>query len=153
MTRDISLDVAQRLRGQFPKLATVVEGSAVVVPGESLVEVGRCLKDSAELAFDYLSAITAVDYLDHFELVYQFVSLKHNHGVMLKVRLPGRDNLSVPSLTTLWQGADLQEREVYDLMGIAFQGHPNMKRVLLWEGFPGHPLRKDFIYELSPHER
>ncbi len=153
MTREISLDLAARLRGQFPRLAIAAEGGAIVVPGDALLEVGQWLKDSPDLAFDYLSAITAVDYLDHFELVYQFVSLKHNHGAVLKVRLQGRENLSVASLTSLWQGADLQEREVYDLMGISFQGHPNMKRVLLWDGFPGHPLRKDFIYELSQHER
>ena len=56
----------------------------------------------------------------------------------------GRDELSVPSVTPVWEGANLQEREIYDLFGIEFIGHPNMKRILLWEGFPGHPLRKDF---------
>ena len=59
--------------------------------------------------------------------------------------LPGREELAIPSVTDLWRGAELQEREIWDLMGIKFEDHPNMKRILLWEGFPGHPLRKDFI--------
>jgi NADH:ubiquinone oxidoreductase subunit C len=73
-----------------------------------------------------------------------FTSLEFNRSITLKARCYTRDNPSVPSLTGLYQGADIQEREIYDLMGIAFQGHPNLKRILLWEGFDGHPLRKDF---------
>ena len=64
---------------------------------------------------------------------------------MIKSKLYGRSKLSIKSLTSLWKGAELQEREIWDLMGIYFDDHPNMKRILLWEGFEGHPLRKDFI--------
>jgi len=64
---------------------------------------------------------------------------------VIKTRLSGREEPAISSVTDIWQGADLQEREVWDLMGIRFEGHPNMKRVLLWEGFPGHPLRRDFV--------
>ena len=69
----------------------------------------------------------------------------HNQSAILKAKLYGREDLALPSVVSVWQGADLQEREVWDLMGIAFTGHPNLKRVMLWEGFPGHPLRKDFL--------
>jgi len=110
-----------------------------------LPEVARFLRDDPELDCKYLVAITGVDYLDHFELVYHLSSLARNHLVILKVRVPDHEQPEVPSLTPVWVGAHLQEREIYDLMGIRFTGHPNLQRLLLWEGFPGHPLRKDFL--------
>ena len=72
-------------------------------------------------------------------------STMHNHSIVLKTRCHDRENPSVPSVISLWQGADLQEREIYDLMGIRFEGHPNLKRLFLWDGFQGHPLRKDYL--------
>ena len=71
--------------------------------------------------------------------------MKKNQSLVLKLICFGRDEPVVDSVIDIWKGADLQEREIWDLMGIHFEGHPNLKRVLLWEGFPGHPLRKDFI--------
>ena len=94
--------------------------------------------------FDYLTNITAIDYYDYFEVVYQLTSLKQNRSLVLKTRCYGRENPVLPSLVSLWRGADFQEREIYDLMGIRFEGHPNMKRIVLWDGFPGYPLRKDY---------
>ena len=105
----------------------------------------RFLKESFVLDFDYLTNITGVDYFDDFEVVYQLISMKNNHSLTLKTRAYGRENSSVPSVTSLWRGAELQEREIYDLMGIRFEGHPNLKRIYLWEGFEGHPLRKDYF--------
>ena len=71
--------------------------------------------------------------------------MRRNSSLIIKSRCYGRDEeLSMPSLVEVWKGADYQEREVWDLMGIRFEGHPNHKRIMLWEGFPGHPLRKDF---------
>jgi NADH-quinone oxidoreductase subunit C len=72
-------------------------------------------------------------------------SLEHNHSLVIKTRCYDRKNPVLPSVVSLWQGADFQEREIYDLMGIRFEGHPNMKRIFLWEGFAGHPLRKDYM--------
>jgi NADH-quinone oxidoreductase subunit C len=86
-----------------------------------------------------------VDYYDHFEVVYLLISIQHNHSLMLKTRCYGRDNPSLPSVVSLWNGAIFQEREIYDLMGITFEGHPDMKRIFLWQGFQGHPLRKDYL--------
>jgi NADH-quinone oxidoreductase subunit C len=137
-------EVASRLAG-FPGAITEAGGEAILVKSDSLFGVAEYLSKSPELDFDYLSYITCVDYYDYFELVYQLISMKHNHSLVLKTRCYDREKPSVPSVVSLWQGADFQEREIYDLMGIRFEGHPNLKRIFLWEGFEGYPLRKDYL--------
>ncbi len=137
-------DLAARLEEKLPGAIEASEGDCLLVKADSLLKVMTYLKETPELDFDYPNYITAVDYYSYFEVVYQLTSLTHNHTVVVKTRCQGRRNPSVPSVTGLWQGADFQEREIYDLMGISFKGHPNLKRIFLWEGFPGHPLRKDF---------
>ena len=107
--------------------------------------VASFLKDDGDLDFAFLTSISAVDYIEYFEVVYHLRSLDHNHEFTLKTRIYSRDAPSLPSVIDIWQGADLQEREIWDLMGVRFDGHPNMKRILLWEEFPGHPLRKDYL--------
>ncbi len=138
-------EVAARLEQQFP--GSIIESSEnnLLVKSESLLDIAEYLKSRPELDLDYLNYITAVDYYDYFEVVYQFTSLKHNHSLVLKTRCYDRENPILPSVVRLWQGADFQEREIYDLMGISFDGHPNLKRIFLWEGFQGHPLRKDYL--------
>ena len=103
------------------------------------------LKTTPGLDFDYLTAITAIDYWDYFEVIYQLISLTHNRSVVIKTRCQGRDNLSLPSVVSIYTAADYQEREIFDLMGIRFDGHPNLKPIFLWEGFQGYPLRKDYL--------
>ncbi len=137
--------VARRLSAAVPDSVLAVEKSAIVVRGEKLKEVAEFLKTDPDFDFDYLANLTAVDYLDRFEVVYHLVSLAHNHSVVLKVRCYDRLKPVVPSVVSVWRAADFQEREVYDLMGVVFQGHPNLKRLFLWEGFAGHPLRKDYL--------
>jgi NADH-quinone oxidoreductase subunit C len=139
-----SRDILKQLGEKFPGAITEASPNCVLVKSESLVAVAAYLKDTDGLKFDYLNYITAVDYYSYFEIVYQLTSLEHNRSVVLKTRCYTRDNPSVPSVTALWQGADFQEREIYDLFGIKFEGHPNLKRIFLWEGFPGYPLRKDW---------
>lgn len=117
----------------------------VWVRPDDLVRVGRLLRDDPQIDLQMLNSISAVDYVEFFELVYHFRSLRLNTTFVLKARSYDRESPSFPSLTGVWPGADLQEREVWDLMGVSFTDHPNLKRILLWEGFPGHPLRKDFI--------
>ena len=138
-------EIAAKLEEQFP--GSIIESSQnnLVVKSESLLEVATFLKTTPGLDFDYLTSITAVDYYDYFEVVYHLTSIKHNHSLVVKTRCYGRDNPVVPSVVSLWRGADFQEREIYDLMGISFSGHPNLKRIFLWEGFQGHPLRKDYL--------
>ena len=136
--------VAKAITNRFPSAVIETTEEALVVDRNSLFEVAQFLRDENEFAFDYFNYITAVDYYDYFEVVYQITSLKYNHTLVLKTCCD-RDNPVVPSLVKLWRGADFQEREVYDLLGIVFEGHPNLKRIVLWEGFQGHPLRKDYI--------
>ncbi|MBI2955128.1 MAG: NADH-quinone oxidoreductase subunit C [Chloroflexi bacterium] len=126
-------------------ITRVVRGAppAVYIRLDRLLEVCRFLKETAELEFNYLSNLTAVDYLDRMEVVYHLYSISRKHAVTLKVEVD-RERASVPSVTGIWRGADFQEREVYDLLGVTFVGHPNLKRILLYDEFVGHPLRKDF---------
>jgi NADH-quinone oxidoreductase subunit C len=138
-------EIARQIEGKFPK--SIIESSAegLVVDRESLLEVATYLKTARGLDFDYLTAITAVDYLDYFEVIYLLTSLKRNHSLVIKTRCYERDNPIIPSVVSLWRGADFQEREIYDLFGISFEGHPNLKRIVLWDGFEGYPLRKDYL--------
>ena len=138
-------EIASQLEEKFPGSITESDQNNLVVKSDSLPVIAAFLKDTPGLDFDYLNHITAIDYYDHFEVVYQLTSLEHNHSLVLKTRCYQRDNPVLPSVVSLWQGADFQEREIYDLMGIKFEGHYNMKRIVLWEGFQGHPLRKDYL--------
>jgi len=138
-------ELAQRIAEHVPDAIMEADEAAVIVQSQTLFEVMRFLKESTEFEFDYLVSITAVDYVDYLEVVYHLVSIGHNHSLVIKTRCYDRDNPIVPSVFGLWQGADFQEREVYDLMGIRFDGHPNLKRIFLWEGFQGYPLRRDYL--------
>ena len=138
-------EVAKKITERFPQAISEASDEAILVKSESLFDVAEYLKGNPELAFDYLNHITAVDYYDYFEVVYQFTSLQYNHSLVLKTRCYDRENAAVPSVVRLWRGADFQEREIYDLMGISFEGHPNLKRIALWSGFEGHPLRRDYL--------
>ena len=138
-------EVAQQITERFPDVIIEASDASILINSESLLAIVAFLKATDGLDFDYLSSITAVDYYDYFELVYQLTSMKHNHSLILKTRCYGRANPTVLSVVSLYQGADFQEREIYDLMGISFEGHSNLKRIVLWEGFEGHPLRKDYL--------
>ena len=138
-------EVGAKLDDKFP--GSIVESSqdSLLVNSEFLLPVATYLKDTPRLDFNYLTSVTAVDYLDYFEVVYHLTSLEHNHSLVMKTRCYGRDNPCLPSVVSLWRAAEFQEREAYDLLGISFDGHPNMKRIFLWEGFEGHPLRRDYL--------
>jgi NADH-quinone oxidoreductase subunit D/NADH-quinone oxidoreductase subunit C/D len=114
-----------------------------LVEPENLVEVARTLRD--EMGYDYLSSVTGVDYLPDakFEVVYHLYKSTGGGALVLSTQV-GRENPVVPTLVDVFPGAELQEREAWDLLGIKFEGHPDLRRVLLWEGFAGHPLRKDW---------
>ncbi|MXY46751.1 MAG: NADH-quinone oxidoreductase subunit C [Chloroflexi bacterium] len=146
MTRTLAgADVARRINTDLPGAVVRSSGGDVWVELASITNVAEFLRDTEGLEFSFLSSITAVDYVEYFELVYHLTSLTRNQSIVLKAHCYGRDDLSAPSVCGVWRGADFQEREVWDLFGIRFDGHPNLKRILLWEGFPGHPLRKDFL--------
>jgi NADH-quinone oxidoreductase subunit C len=150
------------------------------------LEVARFLRDDSELQLDYASNVTGVDWLDtttkvkvkkvvdgaekeieetvtkagYLESVYHLYSMALKHGPMvIRLRTENRaDKVHVPSLTPIWRGAEFQEREIFDLYGIHFDGHPDLRRLLMWEGFKDHPMRKDYVepddyeYEPTPHD-
>lgn len=116
----------------------------IIVDPAKLLSVSQEIHDV--LGFDYLSSATAVDYLgdgDHMEMVYHAYRTTGGSALVFKAQTD-RENPEVPSLISVWKGADFQEREAWDLYGIKFSGHPNLKRILMWEGFHGHPMRKDW---------
>jgi len=144
--------VVEQLRAAFPQVPfrPVDPGiPGLVVPLESLVDVCRYLKTTPGLEFDYLASVTAIDYLDRIDVVYQIRSLKHHRDLTLRIEVD-RDESVAPSVTGVWRAADFQEREIYDLMGVTFTGHPNLKRILLYDEFDGHPLRKDWRLPAEP---
>jgi NADH-quinone oxidoreductase subunit C len=136
-------EVAERLGKELPGSVEETGTDYLLIKSDALPAAAAYLKDAEGLKFDYFNYVTAVDYYSYFEIIYQVTSLESNRSAVIKVRCT-RENPSVPSVTGVWQGADFQEREIYDLMGITFEGHPNLKRIFLWEGFDGHPLRKDW---------
>jgi NADH-quinone oxidoreductase subunit C len=141
----IGNEVAARIEGHLPGAVVGSDDSAISVKSESILEVCRFLNNTEGFDFDYLINLSGVDYLDYLEVVYHLASLKHNHSLIVKTRCFDREKAVVPSVVSIWQGAVFQEREAYDLLGIWFEGHPNLKRIFLWEGFQGHPLRRDYL--------
>jgi NADH-quinone oxidoreductase subunit C/D len=145
MSEEVLVEEKTKLEERFPDLSRDdrpgYEG--YIVPADKLVEFATLLRD--EFGYDFLSSVTGVDYLPEgkMEVVYHAYQTTGGPGLVYKVQV-ARDDPVVPSLTPIFPGANLQEREAWDLMGIRFEGHPNLKRVLLWEGFEGHPLRKDW---------
>lgn len=121
----------------------------VIVKRDAIVDICRYLKDTPELAFEMLTDECGVDRLQHpekverFEVVIHLYSVTHNHRVRVRVPIP-EDDPSMDTLTVLWKGADWFEREIWDMYGIKFPGHPDLRRLLLYDQFEGHPLRKDY---------
>ena len=139
-------DLAVAVRASAPDAVVSHHRDSVWVAPSAWLAVAAALRDRGEFTFDLLNSISAVDYIGYFEVVYHLTSLRQNRSAVVKVKCgEGRKGPVVPSVVSVWRTADLQEREAYDLMGIRFEGHPNLKRIMLWEGFPGHPLRKDFV--------
>lgn len=143
-------EFAERLKERFPEavqdmVAFRGEVTVVVTP-ETLIEVATACRDDAEMAFDYLADLAAVDYWPEqprFAVNYVLYSFMHNHMLRLKVYLPG-EKPTVPTVTTVWPGANWPEREAWDMFGITFEGHPDPRRVLMPFDWTGHPQRKDY---------
>ena len=171
---------------------------SLLIGTEHAVKVAEFLRDDAELALDFLSNVTGVDWLDKevaekikvtrqvpktvdgveqmvdetveetrkhvepgcLEAVYHLFSVAKKHGpVILRMRTGNRnDQVELPSLTPVWRSAEFQEREVFDLFGIVFRGHPDLRRLLMWDEFKDHPMRRDYVepddfeYEPTPHD-
>jgi NADH-quinone oxidoreductase subunit C len=142
-------EIHERLKAKFgddvgPLSEPKVDAFAVV-KGEKIVEICRHLKTTPGLDFDYLEDVTAVDWPKRnvIEVVYVAISLKHRHLFKMKVEAD-RANPVVPSVEGVWKAANWLEREVYDLFGVTFTGHPDLRRIMLPDDWVGHPLRKDY---------
>ncbi len=117
----------------------------VNVAPEDLSKTALMLKTNPELAFDYLICLTGNDLADAYSVVYHLESTKHNHLIVLKVKAASRENPVLDTVSNIWLTADFHEREVYDLIGITFTNHPDMRRIFLdEEDWVGYPLRKDY---------
>ena len=112
---------------------------------ETAVETLTKLRDDSNTDLVHLTNLCGVDYWDRFEVVYHLQSFVRNQAATFKIEVTDRENPTVPSVVPIWHGAWMQECEAYDMFGIKFQGHPNLYRILLWDGYPGWPLRKDFL--------
>ena len=140
-------EIKTQLEKQFAGIQIQIVNEGLVVKREDLIRVAQFLKDSELFKMNYLSLVTAVDYLDYLESVYHLYSVDKRTGpVVLKVRVT-RNDAKIPSLFNIYRGAEYQEREAYDMMGIFYEGHPDLRRIFMWEGFEGYPLRKDYIPE------
>jgi NADH-quinone oxidoreductase subunit C len=143
--------IHERLRARFGDAIGELTGTrrdnlGATVPPAAIVEVCRLAKTERGLEFDCLSNLSGVDYPKRgvIQVVYHLYSYPHRHVFALKVDAP-RDNPVVPTVSGVWSHADWQEREVFDLLGVTFTGHPDLRRILMPEDWPGHPLRKDFV--------
>lgn len=147
----MSKAVIAALQSKFPDAITdayqgVGGDDCAFVRRERIAEVCRYLKDDPALDFKMAPYITCVDYLGvdpRFEIIYQLVSTAKNHRVRLRVKVSESD-CRVPTVTAIWRGADWFERYCFDLYGVTFDGHPDMRRLFMYEEFVGHPLRKDY---------
>jgi NADH-quinone oxidoreductase subunit C len=167
-------DCIERLKKQFGDKIAGIDLEAidpgVEVSPEHLVEICRYLRDDSDLRFDMLNCITGIDYFEpdpkkaaktgwepHLEVVYHLSSIPHKHAIVVKVKVARwKDEVEgqlpeLPTVSHVWRTADWHEREVYDLVGVRFTDHPNLRRILCPEDWVGHPLRKDYEMPLEYH--
>ncbi len=170
--------IKTRLAQVAPNAKVSIEGSALVVDRGSLLEISRFLRDDIALQLDYLTNLCALDWLrrkekvkdgdketerevgGYLEVVYHLYSVARRQGPLtMKCRTGDRDkDVHIPSVTPIWRSAEFQEREAYDLYGVIFDGHPDLRRILMWPEFQDYPMRKDykmpddFEWEPTPHD-
>lgn len=138
-------DLEQKFQDRIKEVSAQFGDECILIERDALVDVVRFLKEKP-YSFTMLLDLTCVDYCDHqprFEMVYHLFSLPNNQRLRVKARLEEKD-LWINSLTEFWKNANWLEREVFDMFGVEFRGHPDMRRIFMYDGFEGHPLRKDY---------
>ena len=138
-------DIVKFIESKATGQSSRIEGTeSLIVSPDNWIEISTLLKNKSDLDFDYLMCISSYDKGDGkiYGVAYNLFSTTKNH--YLEVRVETEDGKSIPSVVSLWQTANWHEREAYDMMGIQFEGHPNLKRILLSDDWEGHPLRKNF---------
>jgi NADH-quinone oxidoreductase subunit C len=119
------------------------------VPADKMHITGLALRDGEDTAFDFLYCLSGVDMTKYLMVVYHLRSTKHNHSLVLKVKTEDRVNPAFDTVCDIWRTAEFHEREVYDLLGITFNNHPDLRRIFLDESWQGYPLRKDYKDEVN----
>jgi NADH-quinone oxidoreductase subunit C len=160
--RDSILQAVPGAKAEIVASTPAAQQPAIVVDREHAFAAAKFLKEDSRYQMDYCSCVTGVDYLKagFIEVVYHLYSTTLKTGpVVLKVRAPrDLEQCRVPSLTPLWRGCEFQEREAYDLYGVKFTGHPDLRRILMWDEFTDFPMRKDYVppmdyeWEPTPHD-
>lgn len=138
-------ELAERIRTRFPEVVVARGEVTVIVEARDVPDTLSALRDDPDIETGFLSSVTATDWPDadpRFWVVYELRSMRHHHRVRVKAGLPG-DDPHVPSVSAAFPTANWHEREAFDLYGIVFDGHPNLTRILLPDGWEGYPLRKD----------
>ncbi len=149
-------EIYNKLKARFGDAVLEFEGEAldpwVKVEPARMQEIARFLRDEPDLAFGSLMCLSGMDYGadSHLGVVYNLHSMKHGHKIAVRVDLP-RDNPRVPSVESVWRTADWHEREAYDLFGIHFENHPDLRRILCPDDWEGYPLRKDYVVQEYYH--
>jgi NADH:ubiquinone oxidoreductase subunit C len=147
-------ELKTRIQALCPE-AVLTEGKqylTALVPREKLHEVALQLKASKDLSFDYLFCLTGADYPEYMTVFYHLESTAFRHKMVLKTNTADRENPEIDTVCDIWKTAEFHEREVYDLLGVRFANHPDLRRLLLWEGW-GFPLRKDYVDEVRIVDR
>ncbi len=147
-------ELTDALKKRFPEAAFPenTQLTEMVIPKEKISEVAQALKSDEAFSFDYLISLTAVDFVEKMTVVYHLESVKHRQVLVVKVDIEDRENPQVATVSDVWPTANFHEREVFDLFGIRFSNHPDLRRLFLEDDY-GYPLRKDFRDEINIIER
>lgn len=142
-------ELKQSLSALFPNVTYDETGEFLNVLADSkdLKPLAKALRSNKEFDFDYLFCLTCVDWKTHFMMVYHMLSKQQKHQVVVKAKIADVNNPQAETVSDLWLTANFHEREVYDLFGVRFQGHPDLRRILLDEDWDGYPLRKNYVDE------
>jgi NADH-quinone oxidoreductase subunit C len=141
----------ERVSGLVPE-AQLEENSqfvTFVIPAGKFHDLAKTIRESDDLAFDYLFCLTGVDMVKHLGIVYHLNSTVHGHSIVLKVRTEDREHPAFDTVSDIWRSGEFYEREVYDLFGIHFNNHPDLRKIFLDEDWKGFPFRKDYIDEVN----
>lgn len=141
----------ERILSVVPEAEFEITGGYMnaTVPSAKLHDLAKNLRESEDTLFDYLFCLTGVDWPDHMTVVYHLKSTTHGHNVVLKAKIDSRENPEIDTVSDIWQTAEFHEREVFDLFGIIFRNHPDLRRIFLDDDWVGYPLRKDYVDKVN----
>ncbi|MBI2966437.1 MAG: NADH-quinone oxidoreductase subunit C [Bacteroidetes bacterium] len=148
-------NMKQRISSAAPAASFEVDKEFlyVIIPADNLFTLIKTLKTDPDLSFNHLSCLTCIDRNPEFYMIYILQSFEKKHEIVVKAKISGRSNPAIESVSSLWSGAELLEREVFDFFGIKFNNHPDLRRLFLADDWNGFPLRKDYADEVNIENR